>query len=326
MRISEKGTMLYLPALAITVICSEVVLHDYLAAAQAGGGKGGGKSTTQTIQKADPWKGQQPYLKDVMKQAQGWYQSGDNSMPWGQEAIAPLDPNTIAGQNSIVDAATNVLPMQIASGIQANNWGLGGSLDVNNNPYIQQAVQGAINPVINSFRDQVLPGIRSGAGDAGQFGGSRQGIVEGLAMDRLGQTLTDTTSSMYSDAYNRGLDTFDRSLAMLPQTLGLTSMPGQMLDAVGQQNQNYQQQLLNTMLGNFDTLQNRDLQKLIAYQGLVQGNYGGQSSGTTTGPGMQTSPIAGALGGASMGAGLASTLGMSTPWGAGLGAIAGLLF
>ena len=32
-------------------------------------GSSGGSSTTTTVQKADPWSGQQPYLRDVFSQA-----------------------------------------------------------------------------------------------------------------------------------------------------------------------------------------------------------------------------------------------------------------
>ena len=35
-------------------------------------GSGGGSTT---VQKADPWEGQQPYLKDVFKQAKKFYDS-----------------------------------------------------------------------------------------------------------------------------------------------------------------------------------------------------------------------------------------------------------
>lgn len=286
--------------------------------------KGGGSSSTTTVQKADPWKGQQAFLKDIFQKAKAYQEGTGNTQPYTGETVAPLAPETIQAQDYLKDAATNVMPGVLATGLQANQWGLGGVLDVNSNPYLATAVQGAINPIVNEFSDSVLPAIRSGAGNAGQFGSSRQAIAEGLAIDRLGQTLADTTSGMYSDAYNRGLDTFDRSLALLPQTLQSTLLPGTVLDSIGQQNRSYEQDLLNAITGQWDYLQNRDLQKLIAYQSLVQGNYGGTS--TAIGPGMQQpSMLNRGLGGAAMGAGLASALNMSTPWGAGLGAIAGLL-
>lgn len=40
-------------------------------------GKGGGGSTT-TVQKADPWVGVQPYIKDLMKQAEDYYNNTNN--------------------------------------------------------------------------------------------------------------------------------------------------------------------------------------------------------------------------------------------------------
>ena len=37
----------------------------------SGGGSGGGSTSTQTVQKADPWSGQQPFLSDGFDQAKG---------------------------------------------------------------------------------------------------------------------------------------------------------------------------------------------------------------------------------------------------------------
>ena len=39
-----------------------------------GGGKGGGSTTT--VQKADPWEGQQPYRKEVVEEAKKLYENG----------------------------------------------------------------------------------------------------------------------------------------------------------------------------------------------------------------------------------------------------------
>ena len=41
---------------------------------------GGGGNTT-TVQKADPWEGQQPYLKDIYAQTGGLYGSGMGYTP-----------------------------------------------------------------------------------------------------------------------------------------------------------------------------------------------------------------------------------------------------
>lgn len=80
---------------------------------------------------------------------------------------------------------------------------------------IQQMLTGqvntsALNPVVQStirrlgegFNEQVLPNIRGNAVAAGQYGGSRQGIAEGLASKGLLYSMGDTASGMYNNAFN----------------------------------------------------------------------------------------------------------------------------
>lgn len=77
--------------------------------------------------------------------------------------------------------------------------------DPANNPFFQQAVQSAIRPVTEQFREQVLPGIGHGAQSAGQFGSSRQGIAEGIASRGYMDTVGDITANMGNAAYAQGL-------------------------------------------------------------------------------------------------------------------------
>ena len=45
-------------------------------------GSSGGSSNTTTIQKADPWSGQQPYLRDIFAEAKKLYDSGGLSVDY----------------------------------------------------------------------------------------------------------------------------------------------------------------------------------------------------------------------------------------------------
>lgn len=68
----------------------------------------------------------------------------------------------------------------------------------------------ALDPVLananrrlgEQFNEQVLPGIRGGAMAAGQYGGSRQGVAEGLAARGLGYAMGDMAANMYNNAFN----------------------------------------------------------------------------------------------------------------------------
>jgi hypothetical protein len=51
-----------------------------------------------------------------------------------------------------------------------------------------------------NLSENVLPGLRSGGVVSGQYGGSRQGLGEGLAMSRMNQDMAPAIANMYSQA------------------------------------------------------------------------------------------------------------------------------
>ena len=67
-----------------------------------GGGSGGGQSTN-TVQKADPWAGQQPFLKDVFQEAQDRYNQGDSPSFFPGSTIAGFNPNELAYQQNVLN-------------------------------------------------------------------------------------------------------------------------------------------------------------------------------------------------------------------------------
>ena len=93
--------------------------------------------------------------------------------------------------------------------------------DPANNPFFQQAVQSAIRPVTEQFREQVLPGIGHGAQSAGQFGSSRQGIAEGIASRGYLDTVGDITANMGNAAYAQGLGALSNAGSLGSNLAGL---------------------------------------------------------------------------------------------------------
>lgn len=84
-----------------------------------------------------------------------------------------------------------------------------------NNPYLQQMQQANINTsmrgyndAIQNFNQQTMPGIQEQAFADGGYGGSRQGIAQGLAMQQmqrnardLGISAMDAGNQLYGSAY-----------------------------------------------------------------------------------------------------------------------------
>ena len=111
------------------------------------GGSGGGGQTTQTVEKADPWSGQQPFLKDVFQQAQDRYnESGPNFFPG--ETISPFSQNETDYQNFVSDYVTGGRPDALQAGAEGavnNLFGSNQVFDTTRNlaPYGQGALNRA---------------------------------------------------------------------------------------------------------------------------------------------------------------------------------------
>lgn len=69
------------------------------------------------------------------------------------------------------------------------------------NPYLDQQANAITANLTRNMQENVMPGIRSEALASGQYGGSRQGIAEGLAASRLNQDLAPALTSLYGGAY-----------------------------------------------------------------------------------------------------------------------------
>ncbi len=74
-------------------------------------GGGGGSETTRT----EPWSGQQPFLRDIMGQAQTQYYQGMPSFYPGQ-MVAPFSPQTQLGMDLLTQRALGGDPTQTAFG------------------------------------------------------------------------------------------------------------------------------------------------------------------------------------------------------------------
>lgn len=70
------------------------------------------------------------------------------------------------------------------------------------NPYLQDQAGQISRNLTQNWQENLLPSINSGAMMAGGFGGSRQGIAQGLGLGRTQQAIGDAQTNLYSNAYN----------------------------------------------------------------------------------------------------------------------------
>jgi len=179
-------------------------------------------------------------------------------------------PSGIAGANELIGGATGSQPFQdfLLSGA---------SLFPESNPALAASAEAAIRPLERSLTQSILPNIRGGAVDAGQFGGSRQGIAEGLAAQGFLTAAGDTSANIFSQGFGQALDAStralgttqgaaasgvsdlleqgSRSLFAAPQLANLALSPAKILESVGFQQQQQDQALLTEEAQRFVTEQ-----------------------------------------------------------------------
>lgn len=285
------------------------------------GGGGSSKSTTVNYSPEESRRRSQ-----IMDAALGIYQQqGDMSGQFPGARPVGFSPDTLQAQDMLRQVAQN--NMQTVGRInQGLDYGLSTAMDVNNNPYFQGAVDAAIRPIDRAYTDPggVFSNIRTGSIQAGGLGGSRQGIAEGIAGSRYLQQVGDVTSQMAMDAYNKGQDTFARTLAFAPQAMQAAATPATQLSAVGVQNEDFLQALEGYEAAGREWNINAPWMNLERAGNIVFGGGGSQSTTRTSAP--PRNPLMGAVGGGMAGWALGASQGAQFgPWGAAAGALLGAL-
>lgn len=248
---------------------------------------------------------------------------------YGGSAIAGFDPSQVAGQEAALTAGGQQTGLANQAAGAQSQWFGPNALDISQNPNVQSAIETATRPVQEQLTRYGLPAIRASAEQSGNFGSSRQGIAEGLAIEGAQKASGDIASRISSDAYKTNVDAQLKALGLLPSTVGTLPSGALTTSGVGDVRQGMTQAQLGEQVSNFNYdqmapyLQSRDIMSLLS------GIPGGSTTSTASLP--SKNPLTGALGGAASGAALGASLGSVVPGvgnlaGAGVGAgIGGLL-
>ena len=240
--------------------------------------KGGGGGTN-TIQKADPYIGQQPFLKDIYAESQRLYQGGGPQLFPG-DLTAPPSARTLQAEEMQAQSALGAQQDLVNQLGAANQFALAGPQNIASNPFLASATEAAIRPLFSQTQS-LLQQARRGANQAGQLGGDRQAILE---QGVIGDFLTkagDVSSRIYSQAYRDALTNQSRALAFAPRTLASFNVPAQTLGQVGLAEQARAQLALDEQRARFEAEQQRPETALDAYARRVMS--GGVIPGTKTG-------------------------------------------
>lgn len=191
--------------------------------------------------KIDP--SQTPYLQNMYARANTLAKRG------GNESVAGFNPMQTQGFDMAQNYAQNQGQDIFNNTSNALNFGLNAA-DVDQNPYLQKAMQAAIRPLTQNYQENVLSNVTDEALQAGQFGGSRQGVAEGITgrgyLDKVG----DITSSMANQGYNTGLNTMMQSIGQAPNVQNMGLFGANVMQGIGGQQQGLTQAVIDAPWNN----------------------------------------------------------------------------
>ena len=251
-----------------------------------GGGGGGGVTETRSTTTQQMSPEQRRLFELVIPKAETFINQDIQQFPGS--AIAGFNPLQQAGQQMTVNAAQGLVP-QVGQAQNASQFLLGPVLFPESNPALAAATEAAIRPLVQQFQQQIIPNIGREAVSAGQFGGTRQGIAEGIAGQELIAQSGDITSRIASEAFQNSLSAMTQTLGLQPALFQSSLLPGAATEAVGSQQRGLEQARLSESANRF--MQEQILPFLQAQQvaGLASGIPGGTTTttGTGTAPGLQ---------------------------------------
>ena len=276
------------------------------------GDSGSGAATTTTVQR--PFAEQLPFIKDVFSSAKTQFDQGPLQAFQGQQ-VAGFDPATLLAQEQQLAAAGQLTP-QIQEALNALKSRFAGA-DPANDPTVNAFADAATRPLMQQSQEQILPGIQSNAIQQGAFGGSRQAITEGQAVEGATRAIGDVRAGIFQDAFKTQQQQQLQALQLAPSLFSQASLPATLSSEVGSQREQLQQAEIDAAMRKFNFEQAAPGQNLNQFSNLINqfSGVGGSTESTAT------AARPGGLQSALSGAALGSTFG---PIGAVAGGAAGL--
>ena len=289
--------------------------------------KGGGGGTN-TVQRADPWVGQQPYLTDIFGQAKQLYQQGPQEFYPGR-TYAEASPTFYQAEELQKQAALAQAGLGLGSIVPGFQESLMSPVQRFQDPMLDEVLSARLRPIEEST-SRLLQQTRRGATQAGQLGGTRQGIVESEVLKDMLTKQSDVATKMYGDLYGDVMKTQAATLGLAPSIMSTFAQPAATLAQVGAAETARAQQPITEAMRRFSFEQAAPYDALTRYAN-VAGNTILPGTVSQTGGMEGPSTLANMTGGALTGAALGAPFGGSTfmtsmgPWGAAAGALYGLL-
>ena len=253
-----------------------------------------------------------PFLKDILGKGQALYKqrTEEGFVPYEGQTLADVTAQQQAAQEGIAGLVGTQAPaFEEARGLVRGiaERPTAEALEEYMSPYQQAVIDVEKRQAQEAFERETLPKIRQAQIGAGAFGGTRGTMLEAQTLADQARLLADIQTRGQQQAFQSAQDAFRQQKAREAQAAeGLTGLAtGQFgaqtkelgaLEAVGREQQQRQQQLLDEAYQRF--LQERQFpeQQLGQYQALVAGTPISQGNVTYQQARFQPSPLSQALG------------------------------
>jgi hypothetical protein len=193
--------------------------------------------------------------------------------PTGNQAVAGFTAPQQQGQADIL-GATPQMGQTVGTAAGTNRYlSSGAFLDPGSNPYVQNAVKAATDPIFQNLAQTTIPGLQGTAasGSGQNYGSSREGTAEGLATQGAQRAAGTAGANIMETALGQGLTATGQAVAQAPTTAASLGQPGAVESAVGDVQQQQQQNVLNA---NNQAAMLRYILPLLQAQELTQGAAG----------------------------------------------------
>lgn len=242
---------------------------------------------------SEPWEEQKPFLTQGFEAAQSDILNNPLSFFPGQTFVNQ-SPETLAGLGMQTQRALDNPMLSQAQGSVSDT--LSGNYMAN--PYM--------GDLTGSVASSVIPAVQGAYGMAGRSGtspGAIEAMSRGIARGVAPQAFED---------YRSGRTEMERAAALSPQLAQADYADIGQLRDVGAAREAQSARELQDQMARHEFESYEPYQRLPAYMGLVQGNYGGTTSSTGTGtqllPYQQSNPLLMGLGGLSSLAGIGGSI------------------
>lgn len=288
------------------------------------GGSSSKPQYTTTATSSAPWDKQQPFLEHGFDEARNLYDS-DVPQYYDGSTVAPFSTQTQTAldlQQKRAELGSPILndaQDQLASTMRGDY--------LNNNPYLQSAIDAASSGITRNYREAIRPGIDSTFERAGRYGSNAYQTMQDQAQDTLAKNLGNVASQLSYADYGRERQLQDQAMQLAPAFAQADYDDIKQLGDVGSIYDAQSQAELSADIDRFNFEQTKPYNKLGQYLAMIQGGYGGTQNTTTP---FFSNRGANMLSGGLAGLGAAGRLGMGGgdfgTWAlGGLGALGGLL-